>query len=151
MRRLDLISAAAMMALIVVVVGATRELAFWNGVFPGPRFLPLLVAGTTSVLALALFVSALRGTGVREPVHWPDRIGLARIGAFYIAAIGFGVIGSMLGFVISAVLFLLFTMIVVLQRPILPSLVTTAVTTLIVYVIFIGWLEIRLPQGPFGF
>ncbi|MBF9060128.1 hypothetical protein HKCCSP123_13150 [Rhodobacterales bacterium HKCCSP123] len=151
MRLLDLISALAMMALIALVVVATRDLAFWNGVFPGPRFLPLLLAGTTALLAIALFVSAVRGTGNRQPVDWPDRTGLARIGAFYLAAIGFGVIGSFLGFVTSAIVFLLFTMVVVLRRPIVPSLITTAVTSLIVYVIFIGWLDIRLPLGPFGF
>lgn len=140
-----------MIALVVLVVVATRDLAFWNGVFPGPRFLPLLLAGTTLVLATALLVTAVRGTGSREPVDWPDRTGLARIGVFYLAAIGFGVLGSVLGFVTSAVVFLLFAMIVVLRRPILPSLLTTAVTTLIVYVVFIGWLDIRLPLGPFGF
>ena len=51
----------------------------------------------------------------------------------------------------SAALFMAFLLIVVQRRRLLPSLATTAITTGLIYVVFVRWLGVRLPTGLTGF
>ena len=61
---------------------------------------------------------------------------------------------AVLGFVTyilgAAVLFMLFLLLLVLRRPLAPSLLTTAITGALVYGIFSAWLGIAFPKGIFG-
>jgi hypothetical protein len=46
---------------------------------------------------------------------------------------------------------MVFLLVVVQRRPVGPSLVTTAITVGLVYLVFTRWLGVRLPTGVTGF
>jgi hypothetical protein len=50
----------------------------------------------------------------------------------------------------SAALFIVLFLYGLLARPLVSTLVTAAVTTGMIYVIFVWWLNVNLPTGYFG-
>ncbi len=56
-----------------------------------------------------------------------------------------------LGFAVSGIIFMLVLLLVVLRRRIVPSLATTAITVAMIQGIFVQWLSVKLPTGPWGF
>jgi hypothetical protein len=56
-----------------------------------------------------------------------------------------------LGTLIASIVFMLAFLLVVERRPLVPSLITTAITVLMFETVFTLWLGIRLPRGIFGF
>lgn len=149
LKRAEQGAAAVMLLLALGVVWFTRNLGFWAGITPGARFVPLLVAGAATVLAVLLFVQAARSDG-EEQVDWPRGAGLARVCGMVAAILIFALAGGMTGFVAASFLFVLGTLLLVLRRPLLPSLLSATITTALIWGLFIGWLGVRLPVGPFG-
>lgn len=149
MKRLELITAAIFLALSIIVVVNTSNLAYWEEVSPGNRFMPLWVAGVSALLALLLLVEASRRKSPGE-VEWPDRPGWVRVVSTLAAIIGFAMIVELLGFVVGTGLFILVVLLGVLRRPVVPSALATAITVGIIYGVFIAWLSIPLPRGVFG-
>jgi len=148
MKTADLISAVVMLVLSGVVFATTRDLPYWADFAPGSAFAPFWVAATGAVLSIALFVSALRRQ-TNPPVDWPDRAGFQRVILTAAGLWAVVVIAPILGLVATAVLFMLFLLLVE-RRRLLPSLFTTAVTTALVYGVFIAWLGIAFPKGLLG-
>lgn len=149
MKTADLISAVVMLVLSGMVFATTRDLPYWADFAPGSAFAPFWVAATGAVLSIALFVGALRRKA-SAPVDWPDRNGFQRV---ILTAAGLWtvvVIAPILGLVSTAVLFMLFLLLVVERRRVLPSLFTTAVTTALIYGVFVAWLGIAFPKGMLG-
>lgn len=149
MKTADLISAVVMLVLSGVVFVATRDLPYWAEFAPGSAFAPFWVAATGAVLSIALFVNTLRRQS-NPPVDWPDRSGFQRViltaaGLWAVVAVA-----PFLGLVSTAVLFMLFLLLVVERRRLLPSLFTTAITTALVYGVFVAWLGIAFPKGMLG-
>ena len=62
----------------------------------------------------------------------------------------FLVVLPLLGFVLSATVFMLSLLLLVQRRSLVPSLITTVVTVAGTYSVFGLWLAIDLPKGPFG-
>ena len=149
MKTADLISAVVMLVLSGVVFATTRDLPYWADFAPGSAFAPFWVAATGAVLSIALFISALRRQ-TNPPVDWPDRAGFQRVILTAAGLWAVVVIAPTLGLVATAVLFMLFLLLVVERRRLLPSLFTTAVTTALVYGVFIAWLGIAFPKGLLG-
>lgn len=149
MRALERSAALAMLALAFVVGLGSRELTFWDGFSPGDRFMPLIIACVTAILALLYFREAGRRLP-DEPAPWPKGGSATRVSAIAIAIIGFAVAAPWLGFVTATAAFVGVVLVAVLKRPVLPSLLAVAITTLIVHGVFVAWLGIRLPTGIVG-
>ena len=77
--------------------------------------------------------------------------GLRRVALAFAALVAFAVLSPVLGMMSSAALFMVFLLIVVQRRGIAPSLATTAITTGLIYAVFVRWLGVRLPTGLTGF
>jgi putative tricarboxylic transport membrane protein len=149
MKAADILSACVMLALSAVVFAATWGQPYWADFAPGSAFAPFWVASAGVVVSVALIVGALRRQS-SPPADWPDRRGLRRVA---LAAAGLWtvvVIAPALGLILAAVLFMLFLLLLVLRRPLVPSLITTAITGALVYSIFSAWLGIAFPKGIFG-
>jgi hypothetical protein len=149
MRRLDIITSIVMLGLSAIVIAAMSGYAYWSDYAPGPAFMPYLVAGSGILLSLLLLLSALRGD--EEPADWPDAIGARRV--LYTAAglVLFVAALPFLGFALSGIAFMLVLLLGVLRRRLVPSLATTALTVALIQGIFVQWLSVRLPTGPWGF
>ena len=102
------------------------------------------------LLSLLLLVES-RGRGGAAGVEWPDREGLRRVAMAFAALVAFALLSPVLGMMSSAALFMVFLLIVVQRRGIAPSLATTAITTGLIYAVFVRWLGVRLPTGLTGF
>ncbi len=150
MRMSDVLPAIALLALSATAALGTWHLGYWSDFTPGPAFLPIWAAGA-GVLLSALLLVETRGRGGAAGVEWPGREGFRRVAMAFAALVAFGVLSPVLGMMSSAALFMVFLLIVVQRRGIAPSLATTAITTGLIYAVFVRWLGVRLPTGLTGF
>lgn len=144
-----MVSAAILLGLALLVVTGTLELPFWADVAPGPSFEARWVALVGALLAAMLFVSAW----VRKEdssIDWPDGDGVRRVLLTCALLWGFAIALPFAGFAASGFGFMLAMLMGVLQRPPLPSLLASLITVAGGYGIFITWLQIKLPLGPWG-
>jgi len=149
MRRLEITTALIFLCLCVVVIVTIWDQPYWSDFAPGSAFLPYWVAGLGAILAVVqLSVSAKRRGD--EHASWPDRAGALRVLMTVSALWLFIAIVPWLGTAISATSFMLGLLLLVLRRRWLPSLITTIITVGMIELIFILWLDIRLPRGVFG-
>jgi hypothetical protein len=149
MKRLDFITAAAMLLLAAAVIYETGSLAYWDDITPGSRFMPLWISAATIVLSGLLVLEAIRKDS-DQPVDWPDPVGRARVALTMLAIFGFVALAPVLGFVAGAAAFVLVMLIGVLRRPILPSAFTAVVAAGIIHGVFVQWLSVALPKGMVG-
>ena len=130
--------------LSIVVLLGTWPLSYWSGTAPGPGFLPVWLALGGTVLFVLQCVEAFRSRdGLLN--DWPDGSALARPLASIIGLTAFGVFLPILGTLLTAALFVIFVLIFVLQRPIWPTLLTTAIILAVLEMVFARWLSIPLP------
>jgi len=149
MKRLDIATAVIMLALCGVVIAGMTGYAFWSDYAPGPSFGPYLIAGAGILLSLLLLIEAIREDD--RPADWPDSMGRSRVVFTTAGLVLFAAALPWLGFLISAVVFMIVLLVVVLRRALWPSLLTTLVTIGLIQGIFVQWLNVRLPTGPLGF
>ena len=130
MRISDAVPALFILALSALAVIGTWDLSYWSGTTPGPSFLPSWVAGVTlPVVALGL-VEAWRGGGSHagSGTEWPDRPALLRAALAFAGLVTIALLIPVLGMVPGIVLFVAFLLVVVLRRPLWPSLAAVFVT-----------------------
>ena len=149
MRKADMISAAILLGLALLVAMGTLELPYWADVAPGPAFAARWVAVVAGLLAAILFAEAARRTG-DSAIEWPDRDGVRRVLATCALLWAFAVALPHAGFALSGFAFMLAMLMGVLRRAALPSLLASLITVAGGYGVFIAWLQIKLPLGPWG-
>ncbi len=138
------------MAFVAIVVAlGTHGLPIWSGFSPGDRFVPLIVAAITLVLSVMYFFEIGRRT-VDTPVELPRGRAALRVALIAGSIVAFALAAVYLGFVVAGALFVFLVLLLVLRRPVFPSLLAAAITTGIVYGVFVAWLGIRLPTGVLG-
>jgi len=150
MRVRELAPAAWVLSLSAVVLFSTWDLGYWSGTTPGPAFLPLWLVGAgvlVTGLCLAEVWRPSEGNGDGDGVAWPDRPALQRALLTFVGLIAVPILTPLLGLVVSGVLYMTFLLLVVLQRPLLPSLATVAITGGVIQSIFVWWLGLPLPLG----
>ena len=150
MRLADIVSGLVMIALAAFVIWATSALAYWQRLVPGPGFMPYWVSITGVGLGLLVIALAVLRP-VPGKVGWPEPRAALRIIACFLALCLVPITSPYIGFLTAAVIFMLFALIVVSRKAVLPSLITTAVIAAMVHFLFNTWLNVRLPSGPFGF
>lgn len=149
LRLTDAAPAVVMLVLSVVITTDTLPLGMWQGFTPGPAFFPVLIAGFTAILAAQLLLKAWLGPAP-EATDWPGIAVLRTIGLVYAGLLGFFFLTPVLGMIPAITLFLLTVMIGILRQPAVGSLIASAVTTVLIYVVFVLWLGLPLPKGFLG-
>lgn len=149
MRRLNIAVALAFLALSAIVIAGTWDLAYWSDFAPGPAFAPIWLAAAGALLALLLIVQEVRDPS-REPADLPPRSALARV-LLTSAALAFTlVLAPSLGFVTAAAGLVLFVLLAVERRRLVPSLIVTVLTVALIQGVFVAWLNVQLPKGFLG-
>ena len=149
MRMSEVVPPLLMLALSAVLVFGTWHLGYWSNTTAGPAFAPVWVAAAGALLAL-LQLRAVRSAGRAGGYDWPDAVGMKRVAATFSGLVAFSAVSPLLGMVPSAALFVFLFLYGLLARPLVPSLVTSAATTGLIYVVFVLWLSTGLPTGIFG-
>lgn len=149
MKVLNIATVIFIILLCAVVVVATANLPYWSENTPGPAFVPRWVSMTGIFLAILLLVATLRRKEIEE-INWPKGESLRRV--LLTVTMLWLLMATLpwLGFVLSGTLFMLTMLLFVQRQGVLPALVTTAVAVSGGYLIFIKWLAVDLPKGPFG-
>ncbi len=132
-----------------VLIGA-RQYPFWARTAPGTGFMPTLLALAGLGLGVALLVSTLR-QGQLEPLDLPDRPTRVRVAGALAGLALVIVLTPVIGLLLGQTIFMLFMLLGLQRRPLVPSLVTTAITVGLIYGVFMRWLNVPLPVGPLGF
>lgn len=153
MRISDVVPAMFILALSALAVFGTWRLGYWSETTPGPAFLPFWVAGIAVLVVILRLVEAWRDAGADAHVgaEWPDRPALVRASLAFGGLVAIALLTPLLGMVPSVVLFIAFLLLVVLRRPLWPSLATVAITGGVIQGIFVWWLGLPLPVGAIGF
>ncbi len=149
MRKADMISALVLLALGVGVAAGTLELPYWADVAPGPAFAARWVALIAAVLAAVLFAEAW-SRAADSAIEWPERDGIRRVLATCLLLWAFCLALPYAGFVMAGTVFMMAMLMGVQGRAVAPSALATAITVAGGYGIFIQWLQIKLPLGPWG-
>ena len=143
----DVVPALLMLVLSAAIAFDTRSLSFWADTTPGPAFLPVWLAVAGVVLVVLRLVEARRS---RTAIDWPDTAALVRVAMILGGLVAVPLVSPLLGLVPALALFVAFLLLVVLRQRLWPSLATLAVTSGLVYAIFVGWLGVPLPKGILG-
>lgn len=144
-----MVSAVVLLGIALLVAAGTLDLPYWADVAPGPSFEARWVALVGAGLAVLLFVQAWRSRE-EAALDWPDRDGQRRVLMTCALLWGFAIALPYAGFAASGLVFMLAMLMGVLGRAPVPSLVASLVTVAGGYAIFITWLQIKLPLGPWG-
>jgi hypothetical protein len=142
----DLGLAAGFAVLGLVWIAGASEMTMWDRGTPGPGYLPFVFGALLLPLALlagaqAVFAPAAPAEGqggLRKPVL------VLLVTAAAVAAL------EVAGFPLAVFLMLLVLFALVERKPPLASLLASAGVTAALYLIFVVWLSVPLPLGPFG-
>lgn len=149
MRKADMVSAVILLGLALLAVVGTLELPYWSDVSPGPAFASRWVGVIAAVLGVLLLGEAATRTDA-SVIEWPERDGARRVLLTCVLLSAFGLLLPYAGFALAGVAFMLAMLLGVQRCPLLPSLLATVITIAGCYGIFIGWLQVKLPLGPWG-
>lgn len=149
MRRLELATAFIVLLCSGWMIYAMSAFNYWVRLVPGPAFMPIWLSILAIGLAVALAVVAWRKDDT-DP-DFPKGKNLFRIVVIYVALWGVVLASEFTGFLLASIAFLLFSLLFVLRRPLVPSLATTGVVAAMVHFLFNAWLDVRLPTGLVGF
>jgi putative tricarboxylic transport membrane protein len=148
MRRIELATALVMLVISGMVLLESRQLAFWSDFAPGSGFMPVLVAAAGIALAVLLGLQAWRGPD--RAADLPTAAAFGRVLLTMAALWAIVALTPSLGLMTPIALFVAFMLLAVARRPLGPSLITTALTVGLIWGVFVGWLAIAVPRGPFG-
>jgi len=149
-RRCDL-AAGAFIALLgaVVIIAASQIRGDVEERLP-PRTLPYVVGFMTLAGGLGLAFKAYRFRGEDPKIEWPEKDGWVRIAVNLLLLALFTALMDPLGMPITTGLYVAGAIWYMDRKRILTALLTGAGSALVVYYLFIRFLELTFPLGPLG-
>jgi putative tricarboxylic transport membrane protein len=149
MRIGNVVPAVVILGLSAAIFFEARGLEYYGETTPGPAFFPLWLAAGGIVLAI-LQVAEARRAGDDSTPEWPERSVLVRVAMTVFGLAALVLLAPILGMMPCVALFMAFLLLVVLRRPLWPSLATLAVTVLLIHLLFVRWLAVPLPTSSLG-
>ena len=150
--KLRALSGELILCLIFIGTGAlwiaiAANMQMWDGFAPASGFMPLVYGVLMALLAIAAtlveVVKAKNDAEPKDPVRRPLMV---------LLALAAGVAGiEVAGFLVSMFLAMLFLFRVAEWLPLVASLATSAISALVLTLVFRVWLGVPLPAGPWGF
>ncbi len=112
-----------------------------------PRTLPYAVGFMTLAGGLGLAVKSWRFRGPAPEIHWPGRDGFVRIAANFLLLALFVILIDVLGMPIATFLYISATIWYIDRKRTIGALVAGGVSALVVYYLFMKFLELPFPMG----
>ncbi|HEU4963376.1 MAG TPA: tripartite tricarboxylate transporter TctB family protein [Bacilli bacterium] len=160
MKKVHLSIGIALIAVAGYVLYTTRSFPNLGGTDIGPGFFPNLIAWLMLLLAVLLIFSSLRqeavpaeeGDGAEESASETKTQTSARfLPLFGVAAtVLYVVLIALAGFYVATPIFLLALMWTLRFRKLVPLVVTIALITVFIYLVFEVMLKVPMPSGLFG-
>jgi putative tricarboxylic transport membrane protein len=134
---------------VVILAASTRITGGLEERLP-PRTLPYVMGFTVVASGILLVIRAWRYEGENPPIHWPDRAGAIRVMVIVASLAVYIAIIDPLGMPIGTALYLAFQVWYLShgRHRILSAVMTGLVSGVVVYYLFIQFLELSFPVGP---
>jgi putative tricarboxylic transport membrane protein len=150
----DRLAAVVLIALAAGAIFAARTLPYWVGNAPGPGFVPFWLGVLLACAAAALLVRTWAGASARvapaAPVL-PSGAAAVRLAAVIGLTIATAVLAPVIGFVLASALFMGATLAYLRPGHARANWTATFAAPVVVWLLFVKWLAVPLPAGPFGF
>ncbi|MEQ1955023.1 tripartite tricarboxylate transporter TctB family protein [Mesorhizobium yinganensis] len=143
------ITAVSMLVICIGLVITGYNLLYWDGFAPASGFAPIWV-GIAGILLSGLMLFGIGTGGFPDESSVPNRDEMYRVGATTLGLWLFVALAPVLGTLPTALLFMIFMLLGVLRRPLVPSAAAALATAALVYGIFVAWLKVPLPTGILG-
>lgn len=154
MKQADRIAGAALLVLAVFVMLQASGLPYWQQESPGPGFLPFWLGALTGVAALALAGRTLRsevavGSGATRvfPVSHIRR----RLAVLATLALAAALAAKPLGVPLMSGVYMAAFLFYLSPRRRAANAALAVLTPFVIWLLFVRWLKVPLPAGPFRF
>jgi len=116
-----------------------------------PRTLPYVLGAAILAAGIMLLIRSWRFQGENPPIKWPDRSGMIRVVVILISLAVYIALIDILGMPVSTVLYIAFTVwyLWIGRHAILYAVITGVLSGAVVLYLFIQFLELSFPLGPF--
>jgi len=143
--RADRISAALLFLFAVIVIFGARVLPYWTADAPGPGFVPFWLGVLLACASVAMFVRTDESQGL------PDRATTIRVAAVVGLTAGAAALSLAAGMVVAGGVFMGVTLAYLRPGHVRANLAAAVLTPIVIWLLFVRWLGVPLPAGPFGF
>lgn len=151
MRRPYQLAGAAFLLLAIGVAREALALRYYTNLGPGPGFFPFWLALGLGGLALAMILQASLPPAEPRPADFvPGGAGALRMGAVLLALGGTAALLEPLGFRLTMGAVYVFLLATLGRQGLLHTLAVALAGSAGVYHVFVHWLKVPLPTGPFG-
>lgn len=150
-KKTDTITAIVLLVFSGYLIAESLTMAISSEYGPGPGMFPLGLGIILAVLSLALLWDGLNPRVKDKPSKFQNQRGLLAAGLVVVGLVGYAVLISLLGYLLTTFLLVIFLMAVVAKDKLKTSLITAAAVTLLLFLIFDVGLGVHLPKGPFSF
>ncbi len=146
MTRADTVIGAGLAIAFLMLVRASTDHVYQAEFAPGPGFVPFWLGVCGAALSAYVAVRGLRA----DPAPAFTRRGVLRALVAVVGLVLALALAEAVGFILTMTLYLLLvTLGVERMRPV-PAVATALGTMLIVYLVFVRFLNVPLPKGPLG-
>lgn len=156
-RAAEVAAASALLVAGVIVAALSRRLPYWHDFAPGPGFLPTWL-GVLLTVAAAFELVVLSKERAASTVSIGDRDPSAsdapmsrRAAMLAVLSVGAAFLVSPLGFVLAIAVFAAAAAWTLAPERRVANAMTAIAIPCGVWLVFVAWLGVPLPRGPFGF
>jgi putative tricarboxylic transport membrane protein len=151
MKRADKISGVILMVVCLLVFYQSTKLEMMYRKAPGLGFYPFWLSLFALVASAVIIVNAFRRPASQDrPVQLPKGIGLRRIGLTFVAFVIYAYLITLVGFILSTAVYMLFMARMLGSRRWVSSVAVSALTAVGLFIVFKVWLKADLPTGLWG-
>lgn len=158
MRRADRVTGVALAAFAVYTIAAGWQMGYWQGRIPGPGFAPIWIGGGLALAALFLLFRRAPGPAALQllqpvPADAPARLGsrVLILGGEIVAVTAAALLLAPRVGMMAAIALLLLVLIRLLGGTWRNAVATAALLPAAFYFLFVRWLQVPVPKGPWGF
>jgi putative tricarboxylic transport membrane protein len=150
-KRADVIAAIILISFSGYVIVESLTMPIYAQYGPGPGLFPLGLGILLAVFSIALLWDGINPRKTDKPSPFQEKRGLVSITLAILGLVGYAILITKLGYLITTFLLVIFLMMVVARDKVKTTALTAIGVTLLLYLIFEVGLHMRLPKGPFGF
>ena len=148
----DRIAAIVLLLFAAFVILQARALPYWTANAPGPGFVPFWLGVLLACAAAVMLArSTTHGDRTDADVSVPDRGTMSRVAAIVGLTSGAAALAPVIGLVLASGVFMAATLAYLRPEHPRANWVAALVTPLVTWLLFVRWLGVPLPPGPFGF
>jgi putative tricarboxylic transport membrane protein len=143
--RADRVSGALLLLFSLFVVVEARALPYWAANAPGPGFLPFWLGVLLACVSVWMFARPA------PLAPFPDRATTTRVATVVAFTAAAAVLSLVAGLALASGAFMGVTLAYLRPTHTRANWIAALLTPVVVWLLFVRWLAVPLPAGPFGY